>query len=50
MRGMGMSCITCLLWVRNFAFDSELLRLTHVTDTVLSTGKKEIKEAVSTLS
>ena len=49
MGGMGLTCIACLLWVRNSVFDSELLRIIHVPDTVLSTRKKERKEAVSAL-
>lgn len=47
MGGMELTCIACLLWVRNSVFDSELLRIIHVPDTVLSTGKEERKEAGS---
>lgn len=49
MGGMELTCIACLLWVRNSVFDSELLRIIHVLDTVLSTGKEERKEAGSAL-
>lgn len=41
---------TCLLWVRNSVFDSELLRIIHVPDTVLSTGKEEKKRGGSALT
>lgn len=44
-----ITCIMCLLWVRNFFYDSELLRTIHVPDTVLSTEKKDVKEVVSSL-
>ena len=48
--GVVSTSIACLLWVRNSVFDPELLRIIHVPDTVLSSGEKEIKEAVSALT
>lgn len=50
MGRVGLTWITWLLWVRNSSFDSELLRIIHVPDTVLSSGKTEIKEAVLALT
>lgn len=47
---MGLTRITCLPAVRNSFFDSELLRIVHVPDTMPSTGETEIREAVPTLT